>query len=184
MLLLEFQKLARLLSVFAVASLASGCFRPLYADSTTVGGYSVVDKMRSVEVDTVKALIGGRLPRVAGEVRNGLIFALTGGGTSNTPDYRLTVSISSQNVPVIADVISGRPDGQIYGIDAFFVLTEVGTGKAVLNGTTFARVSYNLPGQQQRFAGDRSLRDAENRTSQVIADQIRSRLASYFTAGT
>ena len=39
-------------------------------------------------------------------------------------------------------------------------------------------MSYNIPGQLQRFAGDRGLRDAENRAARVIADNIRSRLAS------
>ena len=41
-----------------------------------------------------------------------------------------------------------------------------------------------IPGQQQRFAGERGLRDAEDRAAQVIADNIRSRLASFFVAGT
>ena len=44
-------------------------------------------------------------------------------------------------------------------------------------------MSYNIPGQQQRFAGERGLIDAENRAAKVIADNIRSRLASYFAAG-
>ena len=78
---------------------------------------------------------------------------------------------------------SNRPDIQNYGINASYTLTEVGTGKPVISGTTFSRVSYNIPGQQQRFAGDRGLRDAENRAAQVIADNIRNRLASYFVAG-
>ena len=55
-------------------------------------------------------------------------------------------------------------------------------GKPVVKGSTFARVSYNIPGQQQRFAGDRGLRDAENRAAKVIADNIQSRLASHFAA--
>ena len=46
------------------------------------------------------------------------------------------------------------------------------------------RVTYNVPGQQQRFAKDRGLRDAETRAAKEIAEQIRSRLASYFVAGT
>ena len=41
-----------------------------------------------------------------------------------------------------------------------------------------------LPGQEQRFARVRGLRDAELRAAKVIADNIRSRLASYFIAGT
>jgi LPS-assembly lipoprotein len=45
-------------------------------------------------------------------------------------------------------------------------------------------VSYDIPGQEQRFARQRGLRDAENRAAKVIASQIRTRLASYFVAGT
>ena len=39
-------------------------------------------------------------------------------------------------------------------------------------------------GQQQKFARSRAQRDAEDRAAKVIADQIRSRLASYLVAGT
>src|SRR5207253_849076 len=52
------------------------------------------------------------------------------------------------------------------------------------SGTTFARVSYDNPGQQQRFANARGQRDAENRAAKVISDNIKARLASYFAAGT
>ncbi len=54
----------------------------------------------------------------------------------------------------------------------------------MVTGQTFARVSYDIPGQEQRFARARGLRDAENRAAKVIADNIKSRLASYFVAGT
>jgi LPS-assembly lipoprotein len=52
-----------------------------------------------------------------------------------------------------------------------------------MTGRTFARVSFDIPGQQQRFARARGLRDAEDRASQIIAEHIRSRLASYFVTG-
>jgi LPS-assembly lipoprotein len=54
----------------------------------------------------------------------------------------------------------------------------------VITGNTFARVSYDIPGQAQRFARARGLRDAENRAAKLIADNIKARLASYFVAGT
>ena len=57
------------------------------------------------------------------------------------------------------------------------------TGKPVVSGQTFARVSYDNPGQAQRFANARGQRDAENRAAKVISDNIKSRLASYFAAG-
>jgi LPS-assembly lipoprotein len=63
-------------------------------------------------------------------------------------------------------------------------LIELGTGKMVLNDMTIAHVDYDIPGSQQRFAGQRARRDAEDRAIQVAADAIRNRLASYFVAGT
>ena len=63
-------------------------------------------------------------------------------------------------------------------------MTDIATNKPVVNGQAFARVSYDIPGTEQRFARVRALRDAENRAASVIAEQIKSRLASYFVAGT
>ena len=183
----DFPRVARLMVALALAGLTAGCFQPLYGDSAVVGGGAsgnVLDKMRSVEVATVAATVGTRLPRVGGEVRNELIYQLTGGGAGGTTSYVLKITISSTNLQVISDVTTARSDVQNYGIDASYILTEVGTGKSVVTGSTFSRVSYDTPGQQQRFAGIRGLRDAENRAAKVIAENIRNRLASYFTAGT
>jgi LPS-assembly lipoprotein len=63
-----------------------------------------------------------------------------------------------------------------FGLNATYSLTEIGTGKVVVTGQTFARVSYDIPGQEQRFARVRGLRDAELRAAKVIADNIRSRV--------
>ncbi len=180
----EFPRITRLLLALALAGLTAGCFQPLYGDQTVVGGSGVRDKMSAVEVAPVASTVGTRLPRVGLEVRNELIFQFTGGGQPNTTGYKLFVNISSTNLQVIADVNTARSDVQNYGIDASYRLIEIGTGKQVVTGTTFSRVSYDTPGQQQRFAGVRGLRDAENRAAKVIAENIRSRLASYFTAGT
>jgi LPS-assembly lipoprotein len=54
----------------------------------------------------------------------------------------------------------------------------------VMTGSTFARVSYDIPGQLQRFARARAFRDAEDRAAQEIAENIQTRLASFFVAGT
>ena len=85
---------------------------------------------------------------------------------------------------MIVDINTARPDVQQYGINVTYTLVEIATGKPVVSGPTFARVSYDNPGQEQRFAHARGLRDAENRAAKVIADNIKSRLASYFVAGT
>ena len=101
-----------------------------------------------------------------------------------SPNYKLDIRLTATQMQVIVDVTTARPEIQNYGIDATYTLTDIATGKKVVSGQTFSRVSYNIPGQQQRFAGDRGLRDAENRAAKVIAENIRSRLASYFTVGT
>jgi LPS-assembly lipoprotein len=183
----DFPRFARIVMVLALAGLTAGCFQPLYGDRASVGGGAsggVLDKMSMVEVAPVTTSQGGRLPRVGGEVRNELIYQLTGGGGSGTTSYVLKISMSGSNLQIVSDIATARSDVQNYGIDAYYTLSEVGTGKSLLSGSTFSRVSYDTPGQQQRFAGVRGLRDAENRAAKVIAENIRNRLASHFAAGT
>ncbi len=177
-------RLPRLLLALSIAGLTAGCFQPLYGDrSVGVGGRSLSDKLSAVEVPPIKAENGTRIARVGIEMRDQLLFDLTGGGRAAAAAYRLDIQLSSTRVQVIVDINSARPEIQNYGINASYILFDNATGKPVIKGTTFSRVSYNIPGQQQRFAGDRGLIDAENRAAKVIADNIRSRLASYFAAG-
>ncbi len=182
---LESARLTRLLLALALAGLTAGCFQPLYGTQSPIGGNAGIgDKLGAVEVMPIDAPNGTRLARVGVNVRNELIYELTGGGGQAATNYRLDVRLTSNNLQVIVDINTARPDIQNYGIDAVYTLTDVSNGKKVVTGQTFSRVSYDIPGQQQRFAGDRGLRDAENRAAKVIAENIRSRLASYFAAGT
>ena len=56
--------------------------------------------------------------------------------------------------------------------------------RRTMTGTTFSRVSYDIPGSIQRFARARAFRDAEDRAAHEIAENIQTRLASFFVAGT
>ena len=69
-------------------------------------------------------------------------------------------------------------------INASFQLIDLQTNRVVVNDQTFSRVSYDIPGEEQRFAQARGLRDAENRAAEEIAQSIKTRLASFFVAGT
>jgi LPS-assembly lipoprotein len=149
-----------------------------------VGFTGVADKLSSVDVASIDAPSGSRLARVSVGVRNELIYDLTGGAGGAPPTHRLNVRLTATQLQVIVDINTARPDINNYGIDAVYTLTDIATGKPVAKGQTFARVSYNIPGQQQRFAGERGLRDAEDRAAKEIAENIRNRLASYFAAGT
>jgi LPS-assembly lipoprotein len=178
-------RVARFCAVLALAGLTGGCFQPLYAERPTpVGGVGVATQLRAVDVAPIDAPGGSRLSRVSVGVRSELIYDLTGGGGGYSPTHRLDVKLTATALQVIVDINTARPDVNNYGIDSTYTLTELATGKVVVKGQTFARVSYNIPGQEQRFAGERGLRDAENRAAKEIAENIRSRLASYFVAGT
>ena len=177
--------LARLLPVMAIAALLGGCFQPLYSERAISGGNeSVAQALRHVDVAELKTSRGSRIDRVGFEIRNSLIYSLTGGAGVGAAAYRLDIDLKSSQQQIVVDASSGRADVSNYGIDATYTMTDLASGKVVVRSATSARVSYNIPGQQQRFAGERGLRDAENRAASVIADAIRNRLASYFTAGT
>jgi LPS-assembly lipoprotein len=180
----EWQRAARGAMALAFAGLAAGCFQPLYGQFSTNGTPLMREQLSAVNVEQISAPKGTDESRLAVEIRNALLFNLTGGGAEAPPTHRLKISISTQQAAVIVDIQTSRPDVQITGINATFTLTEIATNKIVVTGQTFSRVSFDAPGQQQRFARLRGLRDAEDRAAKVVADNITSRLASYFTAGT
>lgn len=180
----DIMRFARLFGALTLAGFTAGCFQPLYADRPTpTGSTGLASQLSAVEVAPIDAPGGSRLSRVTVGVRNELIYDLTGGNGGISPTHRLDVRLTATQLQVIVDINTARPDVNNYGIDATYTLTELATGKTVVKGQTFSRVSYNIPGQEQRFAGDRGLRDAENRAAKVIAENIRSRLSSYFVAG-
>jgi len=170
--------------VFATAGMTAACFQPLYGDHTVTGESSLKNALKSVDVQQISAQNGSPLARIAVAVRNELVFETTGGEAAPPPTHRLKITLSSQSLSVIVDIGTNRPDVQNYGLNATYELVEIKTGKVVVKDQAFSRVSYDIPGEEQRFAAQRALRDAENRAAQVIATSIRSRLASYFIAGT
>src|SRR5581483_4539036 len=156
--------IVRLVAVFGLSALCGACFQPLYGTKSvgTAGGPALRESLAAVDVSQIDAPQGTDESRIAVEIRNSLLFSLTGGGNSAPPTHRLKIQMSSTRASVIVDIASKRPDIENYGINATYSLTEIATGKVVLTGQTFARVSYDIPGQQQRFARIRGLRDSEN----------------------
>ena len=179
-----YSRLARSIAALAIAGLLAGCFQPLYGEHSLTGQPVLREQLSAVDVLQIEAPKGTDEARLAVEIRNAILFDFTGGGYAAPPTHRLKVSMSSTRSSVIVDVHTSRPDIENYGINATYSLTEIATGKIVVTGQTFSRVSYDIPGQQQRFARLRGLRDAESRAAKVIADNIMARLTSYFVAGT
>jgi LPS-assembly lipoprotein len=177
-------RFAGLASVLALGTLLAGCFEPLYGEKTLAGGPGLRHRLGAVAVEPIKAASGSPNARIAVELQNDLIYNFTGGSGESGKTHRLVITLSTQTQQVIVDITTARPDVQQFGINVSYTLVEIGTGKAVVSDSTFARVSFDNPGQQQRFANARGQRDAENRAAKVISDNIKARLASYFAAGT
>lgn len=174
---------ARLAGILALAVLLGGCFEPLYGERSLTGGPGLRQRMAAVDVARIDVPNGTPVARIANEVRNDLIFDLQGGSGGPLPTHQLRINLSTSNQQVIVDITTARADVRQYGIDATYTLIEKATGKPVVTGQTFARVSYDNPGQAQRFANARGQRDAENRAAKQISENIKARLASYFSAG-
>jgi LPS-assembly lipoprotein len=176
--------LAPAATALALAGLLGGCFEPLYGEKTLAGGPGLNQRLQAVAIQPIRATSGSPNARIAVELQNDLNYGLTGGSGQTGKTHQLNINLSTQNQQVIVDITTARPDVQQFGINVSYTLVEIATGKPVVTGTTSARVSYDNPGQQQRFANARGQRDAENRAAKVISDNIKARLASYFAAGT
>ena len=174
---------ARLLAVAALAALTAGCFQPMYAERTD-GTPGLREKLMGVDLPPINKANASREARVGVEVRNALAFKLYGTATGMPPTHRLEIRFASSKTSLIVDPNTGLPNSENYGIDAQYNLIEVVSGKSVMTGTTFARVSYDMPGSYQRFSRNRAVRDAEDRAANEIAENINTRLAAFFTAGT
>src|SRR3954469_1305064 len=173
---------ARLVAVAALAALTAGCFQPMYAEHSD-GTPALRDKLMGVELPPVDKPNASREARLGVEVRNALAFKLYGAATGMPPTHRLVLRFSTHRSSLMVDPATGLPSSENYGIDAQYNLIEIVSNKSVMTGSTFSRVSYDIPGQLQRFARARAFRDAEDRAAQEIAENIQTRLASYFTAG-
>lgn len=174
---------ARLLAVAALAALTAGCFQPMYAEHTD-GTPGLREKLMGVDLPPIDKPNASREARVGVEVRNALAFKLYGSATGMPPTHRLVIRFNSSKSSLIVDPNTGLPNSENYGIDCQYNLVEVVSGKSVMTGTTFSRVSYDMPGSYQRFSRNRAVRDAEDRAANEIAENINTRLAAFFTAGT
>ncbi len=174
---------ARLLAVAALAALTAGCFQPMYAERSD-GTPGLREKLMGVELPPINKPNASREARVGVEIRNALAFKLYGTATGMPPTHRLDIRFTTSRSSLIVSAATGLPTNENLGIDAQYNLIDVATGRSVMTGSTFSRVSYDMPGSYQRFSRNRAVRDAEDRAANEIAENITTRLASFFTAGT
>lgn len=183
MSLVSFRIVARLLGVIALAALTAGCFQPMYAEHTD-GTPGLRDKLMAIDLPPIDKPNTSPEARIGIDIRNALAFKLYGNATGSAPTHKLVLRFQTSRSSLIIDPNTGLPSSENVGIDAQYNLVELATNKSIMTGTTFSRTSYDIPGSYQRFARSRAFRDAEDRASEQIAENIKNRLAAFFTAGT
>src|SRR6202166_1671417 len=154
---------ARLLAVAALAALTAGCFQPMYAEHAD-GTPALREKLMGVELPPVEKPNASRDARLGVEIRNALAFKLYGNATGMPPTHRLVIRCGTSRSSVIIDPNTALPSTENYGIDAQYNLIDIASNKSVMTGSTFSRVSYDIPGQLQRFARSRAYRDVVGNT--------------------
>jgi LPS-assembly lipoprotein len=170
----RFRALKTSLSLAAVAAplALGGCFQPLYG--SLANGQPVDEELKTIEVAPIPERIGHYLG-------NDLIFALNGTGAPVKPKYRLIVSVREQSQTPLLDTVTGRPTASTLVVNADYKLLKSGTLDIVTSGATTSAVSYDRT--SQRFANFRAARDSEERNAQVLADNIRTRIALALAQG-
>ena len=179
----RFRIAARLVAVAALAGLTAGCFQPMYAEHAD-GTPGLRDKLSGIELPPVDKPNASPEARIGVGIRNALAFKLYGTATGTAPTHKLVLKFQTSRSSLIVSQTTGLPTTENVGIDAQYNLVELATNKSVMTGNTFAHTSYDIPGSYQRFSRQRAFRDAEDRAAEQIAENIKTRLAAYFTAGT
>jgi LPS-assembly lipoprotein len=168
-------KSAKLTCVCLLVAALAGCqVRPLYSDAApNAAGLTTNAALSSIAV----AEVGDR---VSQEVRNQLIFALSGGaGEPASPAYVVNLGISEQLTSVaLSNPVAGntgQPTAGSVALTSLYVLKD-SSGKQIASGKRTATASFDRPLQQ--FATLRAQRDAENRAARELAEMLKLALAA------
>ena len=154
----------------ALAACGNGGIRPLYG--ATPSGAGLQERLAQVDVATIPGRVGQR-------IRNDLIFLSTGGGQPLPPTHRLEVTIRESVISTLVR-IDGDSLGQIYAIEASFQLISIKDKKVVLKGTSHARAGFER--FQAIYSNVRARDDAENRAARTVADDLKTRVATYLSS--
>ena len=167
---------ARIACVTALALNLSACFHPLYGP--TASGESMSVLLSGIQVDDIA--MARDQERIGHYLRSELIFALDGSGQPAPKRYRLKMQGSESVQTPIVSSTTGRAEAGTVVASIKYSLENLDGTKIVTEGVATSTATYDR--SVQRFASLRAARDAEIRLASVLADQIKTRLASVLSA--
>ena len=176
------RRIAHVATVLAAGVLLAGCFQPLYGDRSVTGSPRLREALSGIQIMEIAAGANTPEARMAVPLQNDLRFNFTGGGAAGPPTHRLLVQISGSRAVVSATNVTGLPFIENFTLNATYSLVEIATNKPVVQGRATTTVSYD-PAGTQRYARVTGMQDAERRAAKVIADNLTTRLSSYFVSG-
>jgi len=168
-----FRRPGILLALAALMTVAACTMQPLYGRLPS--GRAVGGVLSQISIDPVN-------DRVSQEVRNQLLFLLSGNGADATsPVYRMTLNVSFVESALGITPVASAPAYSV-AVTASYQVTAIATGKIVLRDTSRGTTSYDRI--NQAYANSRAALDAQNRAAEVVAEDIRTRLAAAVAKGT
>jgi LPS-assembly lipoprotein len=164
-----FNRTHKVLLITLCAVTLSGCFRPL--NGSFGKDSSISAELAKIDIDSSSK----------SEVLNhylveDLRFEFNGGNPSKDIRYKLKITATdSLTVPVI-ESSSGRAEIGSIVSSVQFSLTRLDTGVVLGSGTVSSSATFDR--MSQRFSSARARRDAQIRDAQVMAEEIRTRVAA------
>lgn len=163
-----------------VAGLSACQFQPLYSGSTGTTGpqNTALSRMSVAEVDT----------REAQQVRNHLIFLLSGGSTPLDPTHEVRLRVTTIKTDLASAIARPAdqsstglrvPQGNTAGsvqVSASYEIYDFAQKQITHRGNRKASASFDQT--SQTFASQRAERDAENRAAREAAEQLRLAIGS------
>lgn len=159
--------------ILAVGLLTSACgFRPLYGDRG-VAGPGAQASLETIRIEPIADRTGQQL-------YNFLRDRLNPRGKPGAPQYLLSVKVDEDKGTLFIreDETASRAN---LTLRAKFALRRADTGKEVLDGVSRSTSSFDILSDE--FATIASEEDARRRSARELSEEIRTRLAIYFSKG-
>ena len=162
--------LAVALLVFVGLSLSACGFRPLYGQPATSGDQAVTSQLAAVHVDRIRDRVG-QMMRTALQRRLNI--------THGTPAlYKLTVTLK-ESVGKLAIEKNAFATRANLSLAATYQLVRIKDKQVIASGEPRFVASYNILSSEYATLAGQS--DARERAVLSLAEDIRGRLAIYFT---